>query len=83
MSMVMILFQYNYEYKRNFRKHNIFNIFNFNTVDNTRTSKLRKFTHTTIEVVIKYGLTGIVLYGFIGGLYFAMTQGIKNIPICC
>ena len=52
-------------------------------MDNTRTSKLRKFTHTTIEVVIKYGLTGIVLYGFIGGLYFAMTQGIKNIPICC
>ncbi len=52
-------------------------------MDRTNTSKLRKFTHTTIEVVIKYGLSGIVLYGILGGIYFAMTQGIKTIPICC
>ena len=43
----------------------------------------RNFTHTAIEVVVRYGLGGLVLYGVIGGIYFAMTQGIKNIPICC
>ena len=52
-------------------------------MDNTNNSKLRKFTHTTIEVVIKYGLSGIVLYGVLGGIYFAITKGIKTIPICC
>ena len=52
-------------------------------MDRTNTSKLRKFTHTTIEVVIKYGLSGIVLYGIFGGIYFAITKGIKTIPICC
>ena len=52
-------------------------------MDNTNTGKLRKFTHTTIEVVIKYGLSGLVLYGFISGIYNAITQGIQTIPICC
>ena len=52
-------------------------------MDNTNTGNLRKFTHTTIDVVIKYGLSGIVLYGILGGIYHAITKGIQTIPICC
>ena len=50
-------------------------------MDRTNTSKLRKFTHTTIDVVVRYGLGGLVLYGLLGGIYFAITKGITDFGV--
>jgi len=44
----------------------------------------RKFTHKVINIAIKiavYGLTAVVGYGIIGGVYFALTQGVKDFGI--
>ena len=50
-------------------------------MDNTRTNKLRKFTHTTIDIVVRYGLGGLVLYGLLGGIYFSLTKGIIDFGV--
>ena len=52
MSMVIILFQYNYEYKRNFRKHNIFNTFNIFTMDITNNDRVTILTSEQIQMVL-------------------------------
>ena len=52
MSMVIILFQYNYEYKRNFRKHNIFNTFNFNTMGRTSNNRVTILTSEQIQLIL-------------------------------
>ena len=52
MSMVITLFQYNYEYKRNFREYNIFNTFNFNTMDRTNNGRITILTSEQIQLVL-------------------------------
>ena len=50
-------------------------------MDNINNSKLRKFTHITIDIVVRYGLGGLVLYGLLGGVYFSLTQGITDFGV--
>jgi uncharacterized protein YneF (UPF0154 family) len=38
----------------------------------------RKFQHKVIDITIKITLISCVLYGVIGGIYFAATKGIVD-----
>jgi len=40
--------------------------------------KNRKFHHKVIIIGVKATLIGTVLYGIIGGMYFAITRGITD-----
>jgi len=41
----------------------------------------RKFHHKAITFAIKATMISAVLYGIIGGVYFALTQGIRDFGI--
>ena len=44
----------------------------------------RKFTHKVIKIAIKiamYGMTALVGYGILGGIYFASTRGITDFGV--
>ena len=44
----------------------------------------RKFTHKVINLAFKvamYGMTTLVGYGIIGGIYFALTRGINDFGV--
>ena len=44
----------------------------------------RKFTHRVIKIAFKiamYGMTALVGYGILGGIYFASTRGITDFGV--
>ena len=44
----------------------------------------RKFTHRVIKIAFKiamYGMTALVGYGILGGMYFALTRGINDFGV--
>ena len=54
MSMVIIFFLYNYEYKfkRNYRKYTIFNTINFNIMDNSNNNRITILTSEQIQMIL-------------------------------
>lgn len=42
---------------------------------------MRKFTHKTIDIAVRYGLGSIVLYGIVAGIYFMITRGVNDFGV--